>query len=82
MNEKDMLNLAAGQIILKAEIAALLGLVQALAEKSGTPQIDGRPLLDYYVQERLQQLRSEAESVVSRSPELAKLLTVAANQRL
>ncbi len=79
--QNDMKKLAAGQIIIKAEVAALLGLVQALAKQAGTNQIEGLPLLEYFVAQRRLQIQNEI-SATDGCKELEEILMVAADQKL
>ena len=76
--EKD----AASSIILKAELAALLALVQELAETLNVETIDGLTPLDYFVRQRKVQLLAEVEELQERAPGIAHHVQIAADQTI
>ena len=82
MDTPDQIKDAACDIILKAEVAALLGLIQELAEKLNVETLDGLSPLDYFVRQRKTQLLEEVRMVADHSPALAAVIQTAADQTL
>ncbi len=80
MNTPDNIKDAACDIILKAEVAALLELIQALAETLNVKTLNGLSPLDYFVRQRKAQLLEEVRMVADYSPALAAVIQNAADQ--
>ena len=82
MDTPDTVKDAACDIILKAEVAALLGMIQELAEMLKVETLDGLPLMEWFVRQRKIQLQEEVRMVADHSPALAAMIQKAADQTM
>ncbi len=61
--QNELNKLHAGQLVIKAEVSALLGLVQELAKQCGVDRLSGLTTLEYFVAQRKLQLQDELSAI-------------------